>query len=65
MNISQATIRYRQFMKEIEILYDTELKERINTFFVDVKSEIVFETSAGSMGPFGNYSRQFVSGVLM
>ena len=57
--------RYRQFMKEIEILYDTELKERINTFFVDVKSEIVFETSAGSMGPFGNYSRQFVSGVLM
>lgn len=52
-------------MKEIEILYDTELKERINTFFVDVKSEIVFETSAGSMGPFGNYSRQFVSGVLM
>ncbi len=57
--------RYRQFMKEIEILYDSELKERINTFFVDVKSEIVFETSAGSMGPFGNYSRQFVSGVLM
>lgn len=57
--------RYRQFMKEIEILYDTELKEKINTFFVDVKSEIVFETSAGSMGPFGNYSRQFVSGVLM
>ncbi|MBP9001741.1 MAG: hypothetical protein KBG05_06825 [Lachnospiraceae bacterium] len=57
--------RYRQFMKEIEILYDTELKERINTFFVDVKSENVFETSAGSMGPFGNYSRQFVSGVLM
>ena len=57
--------RYRQFMKEIEIMYDTELKERINTFFVDVKSEIVFETSAGSMGPFGNYSRQFVSGVLM
>ena len=57
--------RYSQFMKEIEILYDSELKERINTFFVDVKSEIVFETSAGSMGPFGNYSRQFVSGVLM
>ena len=57
--------RYKQFMKEIEILYDSELKEKINTYFVDAGDEIPFEMSAGSMGPFGNYSKQFVSGVLM
>ena len=52
-------------MKEIEILYDSELKEKINTYFVDAGDDIPFEMSAGSMGPFGNYSKQFVSGVLM
>ena len=57
--------RYKQFMKEIEILYDSELKEKINTYFVDAGDDIPFEMSAGSMGPFGNYSKQFVSGVLM